>query len=56
MAVAAAEELAALDAVTVEETGKGLSLPSDDSFLFSLSLSFSFSDFCLCNAFPSKSF
>lgn len=54
----AAEELAPLDAVTVEETGKGLSLPSDDSFRFSLSLSLSFSGFGLCDivTFPSKSF
>lgn len=53
----AAEELAPLDAVTVDETGKGLSLPmDDDSFRFSLSLSLSFSVFGLCATFPSKSF
>jgi len=56
MAVLAAEELAPLDAVTVEETGKGLSLPRDDSFRFSLSLSLSFSGFDLCATFTSKSF
>ena len=52
----AAEELAPLDAVTVDETGKGLSLPRDDSFRFSLSFSLSFSVFGLCATFPSKSF
>lgn len=54
IAVKEAEELAALDAVTVEETGNGLSL--SDSFRFSFSLSLSFSVFCLCDDFPSRSF
>ena len=55
-AVEAAEELAPLDAVTVEETDKGLSLPRDVSFRFSLSFSLSFSVFGLCATLPSKSF
>lgn len=54
IAVKEAEELAALDAVTVEETGNGLSL--SDSFRFSFSLSLSFSVFCLCDDLPSRSF
>lgn len=56
MAVEAAEELAPLDAVTVEDTDKGLSFPRDDSFRFSLSLSLSFSVFGFCATLPSKSF
>lgn len=45
------------DAVTVEvATGRGLSLPRDDSLLFSFSLSRSLSDLDLCKAFPSDSF
>ena len=52
------EELspAVADAVTVEVTGSGFSLPNDDSLLLSLSLSLSLSDFVLCKAFPSESF
>ena len=49
------EELAADDAVTVDVVGNGLSLPREDSFLLSLSLSFSLSDFGLCDDFPSTS-